>query len=159
MTQNQDGNNSQNQGQQMEDTGSGQGQPGTFTGGSGGQAGNSGAGRSDMGQPGSGFGSGGQQRQYDQGGGQMGGSGGSSGDDSRFAEQIRERMQVIDADGNAVGMVDSCEGGQIKLTREGSPDGEHRYLQMNEVEAVEGDTVRLRSTGNSESNAGFGQGV
>ena len=160
MTQNQDGNNSQNQqDQQMEDTGSGRGQPGTFTGGSGGQAGNSGAGRSDMGQPGSGAGASGQQRQYDQGGGQMGGSGGSSGDDSRFAEQIREHMQVIDADGNDVGMVDSCEGGQIKLTREGSPDGEHRYLQMNEVEAVEGDTVRLRSTGNSESNAGFGQGV
>lgn len=157
MTQNQDGNNSQNQqDQQMEDTGSGRGQPGTFTGGSGGQAGNSGAGRSDMGQPGSGAGTSRQQSQFEQRGGQMGGS---SGDDSRFAEQIREHMQVIDADGNDVGMVDSCEDGQIKLTREGSPDGEHRYLQMNEVEAVEGDTVRLRSTGNSESNAGFGQGV
>lgn len=160
MTQNQDGNNSQNQeGQQMEDTGSGRGQPGTFTGGSGGQAGNSGAGRSDMDQAGNGFGASGQQRQYDQGGGQMGGDSGGRGDDSRFAEQIREHMQVIDADGNDVGKVDSCEDGQIKLTREGSPDGEHRYLQMNEVEAVEGETVRLRSGGNSSSDAGFGQGV
>lgn len=161
MTQNQDGNNSQNQqDQQMEDTGSGQGQPGTFTGGSGGQAGNSGAGRSDMGQPDSGGSTEiGQERQFEQSGGQMGGAGSGQGDDSRFAEQIREHMQVIDADGNDVGMVDSCEDGQIKLTREGSPDGEHRYLQMNEVEAVEGETVRLRSGGNSSSDAGFGQGV
>jgi hypothetical protein len=110
-----------------------------------------------MQQPGAGSAESGQQRQFEQRSEQMGGGG--QGDDSRFADQIREHMQVIDADGNEVGMVDACEGGRIKLTRADSPDGEHRYLQLSEVESVEGDQVRLRSGGNSSSDAGFGQGV
>ena len=141
------------------------GQPGTFTGGSGGQAGNTGAGQSGtgqsgMGQPDTGYGDeSGQQRQLDQSGSGQMGSGMGSGDTSRFADQIREHMQVIDADGNEVGIVDSCEDGQIKLTRESSENGHHRWLEMNEVESIDGDQVRLRADGNSEGTAGFGQGV
>lgn len=141
--------------------GSGMGQPGTFTGGSGGQAGNTGAGSSGMDQTGSGYGDeGGQQRQFDQGSGGQMGSGMGGGDTSRFADQIREHMQVVDADGNELGMVDSCEGGRIKLTRKDSSDGQHHWLEMNQVEAVDGDQVRLRAGGgSSESDPGFGQGV
>lgn len=123
--------------------------------------GQSGLGQSGMGQSGQGdwpeqqaggaYAESGQQRQFDQTSGQMGGG--------NFGDQIREHMRIVDADGNEVGTVDSCDGGQIKLTRRDSADGQHHYLGMEQVESVDGETVRLRADGNSLNDSGFGQGV
>ena len=88
----------------------------------------------------------GQQRQFEQGGGQMG-SGSSTG--SRFAEQIREHMKVCDSAGSEIGTVDSCEDDRIKLTRADSPDGEHHYIALSQVDGIEGDTVRLSTRGDT----------
>jgi hypothetical protein len=60
---------------------------------------------------------------------------------------IRERMEVIGADGVHVGTVDRVEGGRIKLTKkdsgEGSHRGHHHYIEKNLVAGVEGSKVRL----------------
>ena len=65
---------------------------------------------------------------------------------SRF-DEIREHMQVIDAEGAPVGVVDSLEGDRIKLTREssgmGSHEGHHHFIPRGLVAEIEGDTVRL----------------
>ncbi len=87
----------------------------------------------------------GQQQQFDPGQPQMGG-GQQSGS---LAEQIREHMSVVDAEGTQVGMVDSVINDQIKLTRSGSSDGEHHYLPIDRVAGIEGDTVRLHDAGES----------
>lgn len=89
----------------------------------------------------------GQQQQFDaQGSGQQGGASG----DSRFADQIREDQQVVDAQGNHVGTVDRVQGDQIKLTRSDSADGEHHYVQLSQVAGIEGDKVRLRERGDND---------
>ena len=106
--------------------------------------------RQDLGQQGGSQNQDGQQQQFDaQGGGQQGGSSG----DSRFAEQIREDQEVVDAAGNHVGTVDHVQGDQIKLTRSDSSDGEHHYVQLSQVAGIEGDKVRLRERGDND----FGQ--
>lgn len=60
---------------------------------------------------------------------------------------IRERMEVIGADGVHIGTVDRVEGSRIKLTRndsgEGSHRGHHHYISTGLVAAVEGNRVRL----------------
>ena len=67
---------------------------------------------------------------------------------SRF-DEIREHMQVIDAEGTPVGRVDGVEGDRIKLTREsssagiGSHEGHHHFLPRGLVAEIEGDKVRL----------------
>lgn len=67
---------------------------------------------------------------------------------SRF-DDIREHMQVIDAEGAPIGKVDGIEGDRIKLTRdsssagEGSHEGHHHFIPKGLVAEVEGDTVRL----------------
>ena len=65
---------------------------------------------------------------------------------SRF-DEIREHMQVIDAEGAPIGKVDSLEGDRIKLTREssgmGSHEGHHHFIPRGLVADIEGDTVRL----------------
>jgi hypothetical protein len=67
---------------------------------------------------------------------------------SRF-DDIREHMQVIDAEGTPVGKVDGIDGDRIKLTRDsssagvGSHEGHHHYIPKGLVAEVEGDTVRL----------------
>lgn len=64
-------------------------------------------------------------------------------------ENIREHMQVIDAEGTPVGKVDHVEGERIKLTRDsssagiGSHEGHHHFIPAGLVAGVEGDTVRL----------------
>ena len=92
-----------------------------------------------------------QQQQFDsQGSGQQ--RGGTS-MDSRFADQIREHMEVIDADGQHVGTVDELQGDRIKLTKSdsgmGGGTGEHRYLPLSQVQGVEGSRVRLSTRGGS----------
>ena len=79
---------------------------------------------------------------------------GESGMDSDLATQIREDMEVVDAKGEHVGTVDRCEGGQIKLTRNGSADGEHHFIPLGQVDNVEGETVMLRG---SRGDQAFGQ--
>lgn len=67
---------------------------------------------------------------------------------SRF-DDIREHMQVVDAEGAPVGKVDGLEGDRIKLTRTstssgmGSHEGHHHFIPRGLVAEVEGDTVRL----------------
>ena len=64
---------------------------------------------------------------------------------------IKEHMEVIGADGVHVGTVDKLEGDRIKLTKRdsggGSHRGHHHYLSAGLVAGVEGDKVRLSTTG------------
>ena len=63
------------------------------------------------------------------------------------ANQIKEHMEVIGADGVHVGTVDKVEGGRIKLTKADSGEGRHRghhhYIDAGLVAGVEGQKVRL----------------
>ena len=62
-------------------------------------------------------------------------------------DQVREHMQVIDAEGTPLGTVDRVEGDKIKLTKDssgqGSHEGHHHFIPAGLVADVEGDTVRL----------------
>ena len=62
-------------------------------------------------------------------------------------DQVREHMQVIDAEGVPMGTVDRIEGDRIKLTRDssgmGSHEGHHHFIPRGLVADIEGDTVRL----------------
>ena len=60
--------------------------------------------------------------------------------------KIRERMEVIGADGVHVGTVDRLDGDRIKLTRRentGAHSDHHHYIEKGFVAGVEGDKVRL----------------
>lgn len=57
--------------------------------------------------------------------------------------QVREHMDVVEADGSHVGTVDKVEGVRIKLAKSDSSDGEHHYIMVDEVDGVENDQVRL----------------
>lgn len=98
-------------------------------------------------QQGAGQGSARQPQQFDtQGRGQQGGMG----SDSRFADQIREHMEVVDAAGKHCGTVDHLEGDRIKLSRTDSPDGQHHYVSMSQVAGIEGGKVCLRERGDND---------
>lgn len=60
---------------------------------------------------------------------------------------IREKMEVIGADGVHVGTVDRVEGRRIKLTRvdggQGRHKGHHHYIDLGLVAGLEGEVVRL----------------
>jgi hypothetical protein len=63
---------------------------------------------------------------------------------------IHAHMEVVGSDGGHVGVVDGVEEGRIKLTRtdpaaaESRHPGEHRYIPLGQVAAVEaGRVVRL----------------
>ena len=62
-------------------------------------------------------------------------------------DDVREHMQVIDAEGTPLGKVDKIEGDRIKLTRDssgmGSHEGHHHFIPRGLVADIEGDTVRL----------------
>jgi len=58
-------------------------------------------------------------------------------------EQKGEHMQVKDANGEHVGTVDHVEGDQLKLTRSGSPDGQHHYVPLEQVESMDEVAVYL----------------
>ncbi|MER8381913.1 DUF2171 domain-containing protein [Mesorhizobium sp. M1399] len=63
------------------------------------------------------------------------------------AAKIRERMEVIGADGVHVGTVDKIDGDRIKLTKRDSDEGAHRghhhFIPLSLVAEVEGQKVRL----------------
>jgi hypothetical protein len=64
---------------------------------------------------------------------------------------IKERMEVIGADGVHIGTVDKVEGHRIKLTKkdsgEGSHKGHHHFVDRSLVAEVEGNKVRLSAIG------------
>jgi hypothetical protein len=53
------------------------------------------------------------------------------------ASNIQKHMEVRGSDGSHVGTVDGIEGDKIKLTRNDSPDGEHHYVDLDQVERVD----------------------
>ena len=53
------------------------------------------------------------------------------------ASNIEKHMEVLGSDGSHVGTVDGVEGDRIKLTRKDSPDGEHHYVGLDQVERVD----------------------
>jgi hypothetical protein len=62
-------------------------------------------------------------------------------------EQIRTHMQVVGNDGELVGMVDSVEADELRLTKTSAPDGKHHFLPLETVEFVD-DRVHLNRTSN-----------
>jgi hypothetical protein len=69
---------------------------------------------------------------------------------SRIEQDLRERlerggehMQVKDMNGDHVGTVDKVEGDRLKLTRSGSPDGQHHYVPLAQVESMDEVAVYL----------------
>jgi hypothetical protein len=88
-----------------------------------------------------------QQRQFDT---QHGQQSGGSGTASRFADRIREHMEVVDDSGRHCGTVDHIEGDRIKLARSDSKDGQHHYVSMSQVAGIEGNKVRLRERGDND---------
>jgi hypothetical protein len=60
------------------------------------------------------------------------------------ASQIREHMEVLGSDGGHVGVVDSVEGGRLKLTRNDAvAHGLHHFISLEQVASAEGGSVRL----------------
>jgi hypothetical protein len=64
---------------------------------------------------------------------------------------IKERMEVIGADGVHIGTVDRVEGRRIRLAKadsgEGHHKGHHHYVDLSFVADVEGQKVRLSAIG------------
>ena len=61
---------------------------------------------------------------------------------NRFAENIRDDMEVVGSDGVHVGTVDHMEGGRIKLKNaDPAGGGEHHYLTQDLVQSVAGRVV------------------
>jgi hypothetical protein len=64
------------------------------------------------------------------------------------ASQITEHMEVVGSDHEHVGTVDHVEGQRIKLAKaDPAAGGEHHYLHVDTVEAIEGGKVVLNRTG------------
>lgn len=59
--------------------------------------------------------------------------------------RIKQHMEVADAGGNHVGTVDSVDGDSIKLTRSDSSDGQHHYLDFDQVDRIEDNRVYLKT--------------
>lgn len=57
------------------------------------------------------------------------------------ASQIREHMNVVGSNGQHIGTVDRVEGSRIKLTKDDSSDGEHRYVEMSDVDEIKNGEV------------------
>jgi hypothetical protein len=54
------------------------------------------------------------------------------------ADQIREHMPVVAADGSLIGTVDHMDGtSRIKLTKNDSPDGKHHLIPLDWVEKID----------------------
>ena len=56
---------------------------------------------------------------------------------------IREQMEVVGSDGQAIGHVDKVRGDRIILARSDSDDNRHHAIDCSMIETVEGDQVRL----------------
>ncbi|MET0240568.1 MAG: DUF2171 domain-containing protein [Sphingobium sp.] len=58
--------------------------------------------------------------------------------------RIKEHMEIADAGGRHVGVVDSVDGDTIKLTRSDSSDGQHHYFSFDAVDRIEDNRVYLK---------------
>jgi hypothetical protein len=58
-------------------------------------------------------------------------------------ESQGDHMQVKDVNGEHVGTVDHLEGDRLKLTRTDSPDGQHHYVPLSQVESMDEVAVYL----------------
>jgi hypothetical protein len=56
---------------------------------------------------------------------------------------ICEHMEVVDANGQHVGIVDKVEGGRINLAKKDALDPQHLFLDISQVAGVEGNKVKL----------------
>ena len=56
---------------------------------------------------------------------------------------ICEHMEVVDANGQHVGIVDSVEGDRIKLTRKDALDPLDLFLDKSQVAEVDGNQIKL----------------
>jgi hypothetical protein len=56
---------------------------------------------------------------------------------AKCTADIREHMDVIGSCGNKLGRVDHVEGGNIKLTKNDSPDGLHHFIPIGWVQRVD----------------------
>jgi hypothetical protein len=56
---------------------------------------------------------------------------------------ICAHMEVVDADGQHVGIVDKVEGDRIRLTKKHALDPQHLFLDKSQVASVEGNKVKL----------------
>lgn len=63
------------------------------------------------------------------------------------ANIIKAHMEVVGSDGVHVGTVDSIEDTRIKLTKSGSEDGAHHFIETALVQDIKGNTVTLTSPG------------
>ena len=52
-------------------------------------------------------------------------------------DQIKEHMPVVCSNGGQFGTVDKVEGEYIKLTKNGSPDGQHHWIPVGWVDRVD----------------------
>ena len=59
---------------------------------------------------------------------------------------LREKMEVVGADGEHIGTIDRIEYGEIKLTRKDSADGKHHLIQADTVASVKGNQAILSTT-------------
>ena len=57
--------------------------------------------------------------------------------------QIREHMKVVGSDGRSIGSVDKVEGDKIKLSKSGSADGQHPFIDLADVADIKNDEIRL----------------
>jgi hypothetical protein len=98
----------------------------------------------------------GQPQQFQDSTGQQGGGSQQGG---RFADQLAKHQEVVDANGQHVGTVDHVDGDRIKLTRKDSPDGEHHYVALSDVQGIEGGRVRLSTSGGAPSGGAPSRGA
>jgi len=56
---------------------------------------------------------------------------------------ICEHMEVVDADGQHVGIVEKVEGDRFKLTKKDALDPQHLFIDKSQVASVEGNKVKL----------------
>ena len=56
---------------------------------------------------------------------------------------ICEHMEVVDANDQHVGIVQSVEGGRINLTKKDALDPQHPFVDKSQVASVEGNKVKL----------------
>jgi hypothetical protein len=99
------------------------------------------------------YGNSGQPQQFAGDSGQQGGGGGVGGGAGQFADQLAKHQEVVDSNGRHVGTIDHVDGDRIKLTRKDSPDGEHHYVSLSEVEGIESGRVRLSGAAGSGTQA------
>ncbi|WP_187829492.1 DUF2171 domain-containing protein [Labrys sp. KNU-23] len=68
---------------------------------------------------------------------------------------IRENMEVVDANDQHVGIVERVEGTSIKLSDDDILDPRRPFIDISQVSAVEGNKVKLRQKVSAVSTRAF----